>query len=193
MVLIIFLVNSSNVFSAASGNGNDYPGGSLGSCSGTNCIWSGQVGIRFSLVDGDGTKVSGTHHIDAWVMNKIPDSIKRYELWDDKGNRLWDFDGAYYGQRIAVLPLGRREVTARSRHHVFIIPCIDESGGNPHAFRHTMASLLIASGIDPVTTATELGHADANITQAIYAHQIARARAEASGVRAGVFSILKEA
>ena len=28
---------------------------------------------------------------------------------------------------------------------------------------------------------------------AIYAHQIARARAEASGVRAGVFSILKEA
>jgi hypothetical protein len=30
-------------------------------------------------------------------------------------------------------------------------------------------------------------------SQAIYAHQIARARAEASGVRAGVFSILKEA
>ena len=34
---------------------------------------------------------------------------------------------------------------------------------------------------------------NANTTQAIYAHQIARARAEASGVRAGVFSILKEA
>ena len=64
---------------------------------------------------------------------------------------------------------------------------------HPHAFRHTVASILIASGIDPVTTANELGHADANTTQAIYAHQIARARAEASGVRAGVFSILKEA
>ena len=64
---------------------------------------------------------------------------------------------------------------------------------HPHAFRHTVASILIASGIDPVTTANELGHADANTTQAIYAHQITRARAEASGVRAGVFSILKEA
>ena len=64
---------------------------------------------------------------------------------------------------------------------------------NPHAFRHTVASILIASGIDSVTTANELGHADANTTNAIYAHQIARARAEASGVRAGVFSVLREA
>ena len=64
---------------------------------------------------------------------------------------------------------------------------------HPHAFRHTVASILIASGIDPVTTANELGHADANTTQAIYAHQITRARAEASGVRAGVFSVLREA
>ena len=64
---------------------------------------------------------------------------------------------------------------------------------HPHAFRHTVASILISSGIDPVTTANELGHADANTTNAIYAHQIARARAEASGVRAGVFSILREA
>ena len=41
--------------------------------------------------------------------------------------------------------------------------------------------------------ANEQGHADANTTQAIYAHQIARARAEAAGVRAGVFSMLREA
>ena len=44
-----------------------------------------------------------------------------------------------------------------------------------------------------IATANELGHANANTTQAIYAHQIARARAEASGVRAGVFSVLREA
>ena len=64
---------------------------------------------------------------------------------------------------------------------------------HPHAFRHTVASILISNGIDPVTTANELGHANANTTQAIYAHQIARARAEASGVRTGVFSVLREA
>ena len=64
---------------------------------------------------------------------------------------------------------------------------------HPHAFRHTVASILISNGIDPVPTANELGHANANTTQAIYAHQIARARAEAGGVRAGVFSVLREA
>jgi integrase len=56
-----------------------------------------------------------------------------------------------------------------------------------------MTYILIASGIDPVTTAKELGHTDANTINAIYTHQIARALAEAIGVRTGVFSILKEA
>ena len=42
-------------------------------------------------------------------------------------------------------------------------------------------------------TANELGHADANSTQAIYAHQIARAHAEAGGVRAGVLIMLRVA
>ena len=61
---------------------------------------------------------------------------------------------------------------------------------HPHAFRHTAASLLIANGIDLVTTAAELGHANATTTANIYAHQVARARAEAAGVRAGVFETL---
>ena len=64
---------------------------------------------------------------------------------------------------------------------------------NPHTFRHTAASTMIANGVDLVTTATELGYANATTTVNIYAHQIARARAEVSGVRAGVFSILMEA
>ena len=61
---------------------------------------------------------------------------------------------------------------------------------HPHAFRHTAASLMIANGIDLVTTAAELGHANATTTANIYAHQVARARAEAAGVRAGVFETL---
>ena len=64
---------------------------------------------------------------------------------------------------------------------------------HPHAFRHTAASTMIANGVDLVTAATELGHANATSTANIYAHQVARARAAAGGVRAGVFSILKEA
>ena len=61
---------------------------------------------------------------------------------------------------------------------------------HPHAFRHTAASTLIANGVDLVTTAAEMGHANATTTAAIYAHEIALARANAADVRAGVFATL---
>lgn len=59
---------------------------------------------------------------------------------------------------------------------------------HPHAFRHTAASMMIANGVDLVTTAAELGHANATTTATIYAHQIAIARATAAEIRGGVFS-----
>ena len=59
---------------------------------------------------------------------------------------------------------------------------------HPHAFRHTVASNMIADGIDLVTAANELGHADPTTTAKIYAHQIAAAKAKASKVRSNVFS-----
>ena len=58
---------------------------------------------------------------------------------------------------------------------------------HPHAFRHTAASNMIANGVDLVTTAAELGHANATTTATIYAHQIATAKAKASSVRSQVF------
>lgn len=64
---------------------------------------------------------------------------------------------------------------------------------HPHAFRHTAASTMIASGVDLVTTANELGHANATITATIYAHQIAHAKAKAEEARSSVFSRLKRA
>ena len=59
---------------------------------------------------------------------------------------------------------------------------------HPHAFRHTGSSTMIANGVDLVTTAAELGHANANTTATIYAHQIAIARATSADVRAGVIA-----
>ncbi len=59
---------------------------------------------------------------------------------------------------------------------------------HPHAFRHTAASLMIANGVDLVTTANELGHANPNTTALIYAHQISIAKVNAANVRAGVFA-----
>lgn len=62
---------------------------------------------------------------------------------------------------------------------------------HPHAFRHTVASTMIADGIDLVTAAGELGHADATTTAKIYAHQIAEAKAKAAEVRSNVFARAK--
>lgn len=62
---------------------------------------------------------------------------------------------------------------------------------HPHAFRHTVASTMIAEGVDLVTAACELGHADATTTAKIYAHQISEARAKAARVRSNVFAKAK--
>ena len=43
-------------------------------------------------------------------------------------------------------------------------------GLNSHIFRHTHATRLIESGAKPVDVAAHLGHADATITQNLYAH-----------------------
>ncbi|MCL2249134.1 MAG: site-specific integrase [Oscillospiraceae bacterium] len=51
-----------------------------------------------------------------------------------------------------------------------------------HQLRHTNASLMIAAGVDMVTLANRLGHADSNITQSTYAHIIRSKEKQAANV-----------
>ena len=51
---------------------------------------------------------------------------------------------------------------------------------NPHAFRHTVASILIANHTDVVTVARQLGHSSATTTETYYAHLIEQSRVQAS-------------
>lgn len=51
---------------------------------------------------------------------------------------------------------------------------------NPHAFRHTAASILIAEGIDIVTVSKLLGHSNVPTTEGIYAHLIEEKKAQAA-------------
>lgn len=51
---------------------------------------------------------------------------------------------------------------------------------NPHAFRHTVASVLINKGKDIVTVSRRLGHSRTSTTLDIYSHLIAEADADAS-------------
>lgn len=51
---------------------------------------------------------------------------------------------------------------------------------NPHAFRHTVASVLIANGVDTVTVSKQLGHATPTTTENIYGHLIEDAKTRAA-------------
>ncbi len=55
---------------------------------------------------------------------------------------------------------------------------------NPHAFRHTVASVLINAGQDIVTVSRRLGHSRTSTTLDVYSHLIAEADADASEVTA---------
>lgn len=56
----------------------------------------------------------------------------------------------------------------------------DLEGVHAHAFRHSAASLLITHGVDIVTVASILGHADPTTTERVYAHAIEETRVKAS-------------
>lgn len=51
---------------------------------------------------------------------------------------------------------------------------------NPHAFRHSVASILIANGTDIVTVSKQLGHSQVSTTGDIYSHVIEEAKAQAT-------------
>jgi integrase len=51
---------------------------------------------------------------------------------------------------------------------------------HPHQFRHTMASLLIADGLDILTVSKRLGHAKVSTTLDIYAHALKKSDEVAS-------------
>lgn len=58
---------------------------------------------------------------------------------------------------------------------------------NPHAFRHTMASMLYFNGSDSVSISKRLGHAQVSTTANIYAHVIEEADQKNADILADVF------
>ena len=58
---------------------------------------------------------------------------------------------------------------------------------SPHAFRHTMASMLYFSGVDSVSISKRLGHAQVSTTANIYAHVMESADRKNADILADVF------
>lgn len=59
---------------------------------------------------------------------------------------------------------------------------------NPHAFRHTMASILFLNGADPVSVSNRLGHAQVSTTANIYAHFMKEADKRNADILSNVFA-----
>lgn len=58
---------------------------------------------------------------------------------------------------------------------------------NPHAFRHTMASMLYYNGVDSVSISKRLGHAQVSTTANIYAHVIEEADQKNADILSDIF------
>ena len=58
---------------------------------------------------------------------------------------------------------------------------------NPHAFRHTMASMLYYNGVDSVSISKRLGHAQVSTTSNIYAHVIESADKKNAEILSNIF------
>ena len=58
---------------------------------------------------------------------------------------------------------------------------------NPHAFRHTMASMLYYNGVDSVSISKRLGHAQVSTTSNIYAHVIESADRKNAEILSDIF------
>lgn len=113
--------------------------------------------------------------------------LKSYKVWQSEERlRL----GGYYVDQDFVfaqengLPLHPDSVTKwlakfSTRHG---LPHI-----NPHAFRHTMASMLYFNGMDSVSISKRLGHAQVSTTADIYAHVIAEADKKNADILGEIF------
>lgn len=58
---------------------------------------------------------------------------------------------------------------------------------NPHAFRHTMASMLYFNGVDSVSISKRLGHAQVSTTANIYAHVMEEADQKSAEILSDIF------
>lgn len=62
---------------------------------------------------------------------------------------------------------------------------------HPHTFRHSVASIMIASGVDVVTVSNVLGHSKPSMTTNVYAHMIDEAQHRAAATIADALNLAK--
>lgn len=157
----------------------DFAGNRVHICN--NILYSPDVGIY------EDTPKTATS--DRWVSlpAETVQLLRKYQVWQNTERlRL----GAYYQDQGYLFaqdngsPMHPDSVTdwmdKFSKRHG--LPHI-----NPHAFRHTMASMLYFNGVDSVSISKRLGHAQVSTTANIYAHVMEAADQRNADILADVF------
>lgn len=164
------------------------------------------LGLKWDKVDFQGCKVHICNNVlyspDRGIYEDTPKTttsdrfvslpletmqlLRQYRAWQS-GERLRL--GAYYQDKGFVFaqdsgkPMHPDSVTDwlkkfSKRHDLLHI--------NPHAFRHTMASMLYFNGVDSVSISKRLGHAQVSTTANIYAHVMEEADKKNADILADV-------
>ena len=165
------------------------------------------LGLKWDKVDFDGNKVNICSNIlytpDRGIYEDTPKTdtskrsialpsetmqlLRQYKVWQNTERlRL----GEYYQDQGFVFsqdngnPMHPDSVTdwmnKFSKRHG--LPHI-----NPHAFRHTMASMLYFNGVDSVSISKRLGHAQVSTTANIYAHVVEEADQRNADILSDIF------
>lgn len=134
-------------------------------------------GEIYRFVDYDCIVIGGAYSVDKfwrlmsgrkWFVNEQPSQeIKEYVFAQDNGKPMHPDSVTDWLNKFG------------NRHN---LPHI-----NPHAFRHTMASVLLFNKADSVSVSKRLGHAQVSTTENIYAHIIEEADQSNADILEDVF------
>jgi len=113
--------------------------------------------------------------------------LSQYRLWQDEVRTQL---GSYYQDQGFVFA----QATGKPMHPDSVTDWLAKFSTrhglphiNPHAFRHTMASMLYFNGVDSVSISKRLGHAQVSTTANIYAHVMEEADQKNADILADVF------
>ena len=165
------------------------------------------LGLKWDKVDFDGNRIYICNNIlyssDVGIYEDTPKTerskrfislpaetmqlLRQYRAWQNEERlrlgEYYQYQGFVFSQGNGK-PMHPDSVTDwlnkfSKRHH---LPHI-----NPHAFRHTMASMLYFNGVDSVSISKRLGHAQVSTTANIYAHVVEEADKKNADILADIF------
>lgn len=135
------------------------------------------------------TKTKNTRYIT--IPDEMVQLLRQYSTWwsEQKLLRGWpDTSLLFVKEDGGAQEPGNVNVMLAAFSKKYGLPHI-----NPHAFRHTAASVLISEGVDVVTVSKMLGHANTSMTTDIYSHVIEESKRKATECIADVMLRKKKA